>query len=197
MQIIGIFSTEISINSSLTPFFCCYVFSFFFGLFGSSLTGFTPTSDAKQLEYYEERSSKLPKINNQSTNKGNLRGTLSAEPASDVFRAVDGTVDKSNDSLAAAENHSESFPADASRHDFSIVAGLDEDTIEHQVPARSGSSPKTDIVSSTLETKTIESVPAKEEVCFCVCLPCFCCFFLFRYQVGFGGCCYAVGLLDP
>lgn len=130
----------------------------------SSKTGFTSSSDAKQLEYHEDRSSKLPKTNNQSNNKGNLRGTLPTEPASDVFHVVDSNVDKSNDSLVAAEHDSESFPTDASRHDFPIGAGLDEDKTEHQVPARSESSPKTDIVSSTLENNTVESVPMKEEV---------------------------------
>lgn len=147
------------------------------------------------MDYYEDRSSKLPKTNNQIINKGNLRVTLPADPASDVSQAVDGDVDKLNDSSAAAEHHLASFPADVSRHDFPVVAGLDEDLTKHQIPARSESPPKTDIVSSTLENNMVESVPVKEEVCFCVYLPCFC---LPPSPIsGIRGHCYAVAFLDP
>lgn len=137
----------------------------FLGLFGVPYAGFTSTSDAKQLEYYEDRSSKLPKIN-QSSNKGNSRDILAHDPASDSCHVVDSNADKPDDTLVAAEHHSESFPLDAPRHDCPVEGSLGKDKTELQVPMLSEISLKTDIVSSTLEYISVESVPVKEEVCF-------------------------------
>ncbi|PON73503.1 Autoimmune regulator [Parasponia andersonii] len=101
----------------------------------SSKTVFTPTSDAKQLEFYEDRAPKFPKGESHTTKNKHLKETVVREPTSDRRLVPHGNVGK---------HSSEALSSDMSRQDFAIGTGLKEDKNGHQLPAVLESSPKTD-----------------------------------------------------
>ncbi|XP_062074710.1 uncharacterized protein LOC133778718 [Humulus lupulus] len=101
----------------------------------SSRTVFTPTSDAKQLEFYEDRAPKFSKGESQSTKSKNLKETVGREPTSDRRLVLHSNPGK---------HSTEVLSSDMSRQDFSVRTGLKEDKIGHQLPAVLERSPKHD-----------------------------------------------------
>ncbi|PRQ16739.1 putative chromatin regulator PHD family [Rosa chinensis] len=92
----------------------------------SSKSVFTPSSDAKQLEFSEDRGPKISKADVQSMKYKKSSNSVVREPAPNVSLATDCTV----------ENHSsEALLSDRSKK---IDDGLKEDKVEHQVSAVPG-----------------------------------------------------------
>lgn len=120
-------------------------------LFPFLLLVFTPTSDAKQLEFYEDRAPKFPKGEIQSMKNKNLKETTVKEPTSNPHLAAHGNVEK---------HSTEALSSDVSRQDLPIGTGLKEEKIDHQHPAVLESSPKEDdAVGSSVQRDNV-----KEEV---------------------------------
>ncbi|XP_024023816.1 dentin sialophosphoprotein isoform X2 [Morus notabilis] len=109
---------------------------------------FTPTSDAKQLEFYEDRAPKFPKGEIQSTKNKNLKETTIKEPTSNPHLAAHGNVEK---------HSTEALSSNVSRQDFPIGTGLKEEKIDHQHPAVLESSPKEDdAVGSSVQRDNVK-----------------------------------------
>uniref|UniRef100_A0A5B6ZPX5 Zinc finger PHD-type domain-containing protein n=3 Tax=Davidia involucrata TaxID=16924 RepID=A0A5B6ZPX5_DAVIN len=131
----------------------------------ASKTAFTPSSDSKQLEFYEDRGPNVLETDTPSIKNGNLRDTLPEDPLPDGYHVVDNDVDEPKNKLASSEHPSEALSSDMSRHNFSIGASPKEDKAGHQVSASIESSPKTDNgMVSLLEHNDFGSVSVKEEV---------------------------------
>uniref|UniRef100_A0A5B6ZMZ7 Zinc finger PHD-type domain-containing protein n=1 Tax=Davidia involucrata TaxID=16924 RepID=A0A5B6ZMZ7_DAVIN len=131
----------------------------------ASKTASTLSSDAKQLEFYEDRGLKVLKIDTPSIKNGNLRDTEPEDPLSGGCHVVQNDVDEPKNNLASSDHPSEALSSDVSRHNFSVGARPKEDKAGHQVSARIESSPKTvDGVASILEHNDIGSLSVKEEV---------------------------------
>lgn len=116
----------------------------------------TPSSDAKQLEFNEDRGSKCLKTDVQSTKNNNLRDAVVRESLSDGFLSSYDNVEK---------HSSEALPSEMSRQDFPMGTGLSEDKDGHQLPVVPGSSPKTsDAVATFIKHDDSGNVHLKEEV---------------------------------
>uniref|UniRef100_A0A803PPA8 Zinc finger PHD-type domain-containing protein n=1 Tax=Cannabis sativa TaxID=3483 RepID=A0A803PPA8_CANSA len=100
----------------------------------SSRTVFTSTSDAKQLQFYEDRAPKFSKGESHSTKNKNLKETVVRDPASD------GRLAHGN----AGKHSTEVLSSDISTQDFSIRTGSKEEKVGHQFPAVIERSPKGD-----------------------------------------------------
>ncbi|KAM5571356.1 hypothetical protein ABKV19_011787 [Rosa sericea] len=92
----------------------------------SSKSVFTPSSDAKQLEFSEDRGPKISKADVQSMKYKKSSNSVVREPAPNVSLATDYTVEK---------HSSEVLLSDRSKR---IDDGLKEDKVEHQVSAVPG-----------------------------------------------------------
>lgn len=119
----------------------------------------TPSSDAKQLEFYEDRGSKFSKTEIQSMKNKNLRDAVVREPLSDGCPAACDNAKK---------HTSEAMPSEVPRHDFNMATGQNEEKVDNQHPAVLGSSPKTDdAVATSAEHGDAGNIHVKEEVyCF-------------------------------
>ncbi|KAK9274630.1 hypothetical protein L1049_021881 [Liquidambar formosana] len=125
---------------------------------------FTPSSDAKQLEFHEDRGPKFLKTDSPNIKNGNLRDTVPQVPVSDGNLIVEKYVDKPENILAANEHPSETFSSDMSRHNYSIEAGLKEEKTGHEVISEVKSSPKTDVVAASLVGNSdVGNLTIKEE----------------------------------
>lgn len=137
-------------TSLLIPIFCVFVL----------LLVLAPSSDAKQLEFYEERGSKFSKTENQSMKNKNLRNAVVRDPLSDGCIAACDNVKK---------HTSEAIPSEMPRQDFNMGTRLNEEKVDHQHPAVLGSSTKTD---DAVGTSTVHgdagNIHVKEEVFFIV-----------------------------
>lgn len=130
-------------------------------LFSSLLLAFTPTSDAKQLEFYEDRGSKFIKDETKSIKNKNLKGTVVPEHVPDGNLTVENNVEELKNNLAAIAHSPEALTSDFPRCASSAGAGLKGEKDGNQVPIAVESSPKTaDGAASLLEN----NVPVKEEV---------------------------------
>ncbi|XP_004309526.1 PREDICTED: uncharacterized protein LOC101300304 [Fragaria vesca subsp. vesca] len=87
----------------------------------SSKSVFTPSSDAKQLEFSEDRGPKISKADVQSVKYKRSSNSVVREPATNVSLATDYTVEK---------HSSEALLSDRSK---TVGDGLKEDKVEHQV----------------------------------------------------------------
>uniref|UniRef100_A0A2N9IEL9 Zinc finger PHD-type domain-containing protein n=1 Tax=Fagus sylvatica TaxID=28930 RepID=A0A2N9IEL9_FAGSY len=126
----------------------------------SSKTAFTPTSDAKQLEFYEDRGSKFIKDETKSIKNKNLKGTVVPEHVPDGNLTVENNVEELKNNLAAIAHSPEALTSDFPRCASSAGAGLKGEKDGNQVPIAVESSPKTaDGAASLLEN----NVPVKEE----------------------------------
>lgn len=127
----------------------------------------TLSSDAKQLEFYEDRGPKVVKTFARSSKQGNSRDTVPADSLADSYQVVDKDAGDPEKSLAFSGQPSETLSIDVSRYNSSSEAIAKEENGGHQVPARLEISPKTDdcVASSSLEHNDSGSVPIKEEVC--------------------------------
>ncbi|XP_048319764.2 uncharacterized protein LOC107403796 isoform X1 [Ziziphus jujuba] len=116
----------------------------------SSRTVLTPSSDAKQLEFYEDRGLKFSKTEIQSMKNKNLRDAVVREPLSDGCPAA----------CDNAKKHTSEVP----RHDFNMATGQNEEKVDNQHPAVLGSSPKTDdAVATSAEHGDAGNIHVKEE----------------------------------
>lgn len=87
---------------------------------------FTPTGDAKQLEFSEDGGPKISKGDIQSKKSKKFSDSMVREPASDGCFPADSTVEK---------HLSETLISDTRKQRISIGDGLKEDKVGHQVPA--------------------------------------------------------------
>ncbi|KAK9926432.1 hypothetical protein M0R45_023664 [Rubus argutus] len=92
----------------------------------SSKSVFTPSSDAKQLEFSEDRGPKISKADVQSMKYKKSSNSVVREPASNVSPVADHTIEK---------HSSEDLVSDRSKR---IGDGLKEDKVDHQVSAVPG-----------------------------------------------------------
>ncbi|KAK6250895.1 hypothetical protein SCA6_004900 [Theobroma cacao] len=130
----------------------------------SHKTVFRPSSDAKQLEFYEDRGSKSFKMDVQSVKNKNLRDGVLQEPTSDGNVALNHAIERPQNNLVAKERASEASTSSMSGHDCSIRFELKEEKVDHQIPAAMKSSPATeDVVALPLEHKDPGITPVIEE----------------------------------
>ncbi|XP_044486862.1 uncharacterized protein LOC123211940 [Mangifera indica] len=129
-----------------------------------SRTVFRPTSDAKQLEFYEDRGPKSSKTDIQIIKNKNVREDVHHEPMSDGLPADNTGADRSKTNLAANECPLEALSSDVTRHFPLNGDGLKEEMIGHQLPAASKSSLAIDdIARSMLEDNDTRNVSSKQE----------------------------------
>lgn len=120
---------------------------------------FTPSSDAKQLEFSEDRGPKISKADVQSVKYKRSSNSVVREPATNVSLATDYTVEK---------HSSEALLSDRSKR---IGDGLKEDKVEHQVSTMPGNMTITKMddaaVASLLELNDASRTDClQEQVCF-------------------------------
>lgn len=122
-------------------------------LFPFLLLVFTPTSDAKQLEFNEDRAPKFHKGEIPSTKNKNLKETTIKEPTPDPHLAANGNIEKHSTKASSS---------DVSRQDFSTGTKLKEEkTDNHHSAALEISSKVDDGVGSSFQHDNV-----KEEVLF-------------------------------
>lgn len=122
---------------------------------------FTPTSDAKQVEFYEDRDRKF--IKNDIKNK-NLKDDSVQEFLPDFYLAVENNAQELKNNLAAIKHSSEALPSVSPNCVLGV--GLNEERDIHQVLTAVGSSSNAvDGVASLLESNDAAGIPVKEEVC--------------------------------
>ncbi|KAF5477970.1 hypothetical protein F2P56_004573 [Juglans regia] len=125
----------------------------------SSKTVFTPTSDAKQVEFYEDRGLKF--IKNDIKNK-NLKDASVQELLPDAYLAVENNAQELKNNLAAIKHSSEALPSVLPK--CSLGVGLNEERDGHQLLTAVGSSSNAvDGVASSLESNDAGGIPVKEE----------------------------------
>ena len=123
---------------------------------------FRPSSDAKQLEFYEDRGLKSFKTDVQSVKSKNLDSVLQ-EPTSDGNFALNHGRAKNN--LVGRKRASEASTSGMFGHACSIRIEANEEKAGHQFPAAVKSSPeREDLVAFPLEHKYLRVTPVKEEV---------------------------------
>lgn len=114
----------------------------------SSKTVFTPTSDAKQLEFYEDRAPKFPKGEIPSTKNKNLKETTIKEPTPDPHLAANGNIERHSTKASSS---------DVSRQDFSIGTKLKEEKNDnHHCAAQEISSKVDDGVGSSFQHDNVK-----------------------------------------
>ncbi|XWS38133.1 hypothetical protein CRYUN_Cryun19dG0104100 [Craigia yunnanensis] len=127
----------------------------------SHKTVFRPSSDAKQLESYEDTGPKSFKTDVQSVKNKNLDSVLQ-EPTSDGNFALNCKRPKNN--LVRRECASEASTSGMFGHACSIRIEANEEKADHQFPAATKSSPeREDLVALPLELKYLRATPVKEE----------------------------------
>lgn len=114
----------------------------------SSKTVFTPTSDAKQLEFYEDRAPKFPKGEIPSTKNKNLKETTIKEPTPDPHLAANGNIERHSTKASSS---------DVSRQDFLIGTKLKEEKNDnHHCAALEISSKVDDGVGSSFQHDNVK-----------------------------------------
>ncbi|PKI64378.1 hypothetical protein CRG98_015238 [Punica granatum] len=97
---------------------------------------FTPTSDAKQLEFYEARGARSFKTDIRSVKNRNLRDTVAVEPTSDCRIAVSKTDEIPKNDVAATMCVPEGSLSELTNHDQDVLV---KDKIPHNVSGVNGS----------------------------------------------------------
>ncbi|KAF2313548.1 hypothetical protein GH714_011587 [Hevea brasiliensis] len=129
-----------------------------------SRTAFTSTSDAKPLEFYEDRGPKSIKSDSQSIDNKNLRDSMIQENESDCYISVGNGVQKSKNSVAVIECSSEVLSAAISRHNFPSGTGLDEGKVSHEGLEAFECSPKVDNAATSVPEQSDDGrIPAEQE----------------------------------
>ncbi|GKV04038.1 hypothetical protein SLEP1_g16255 [Rubroshorea leprosula] len=119
---------------------------------------FRHTSDAKKLEFYEDRGPKSSKTDVQSAKTKHFKDNPLEEQISD------GNLPLHGNNLVAVVRCSKASPSDMSGHNFAISAEMKEDKAGHQLPAVIKSSPKTEnFVALPIGNGDSGSIAAKEE----------------------------------
>ncbi|XWS61507.1 hypothetical protein CRYUN_Cryun07bG0131200 [Craigia yunnanensis] len=129
----------------------------------SHKTVFRPSSDAKQLEFYEDTGLKSFKTDIQSVKNKNLKDSVLQEPASDGNLALNHAVERPKNNLEGRERTPVASTSGMSGHDFPIRIEAKEEKADHQFPTAMMSSPKAeDLVALPLEHKCPVITPVKE-----------------------------------
>lgn len=124
---------------------------------------FRPSSDAKQLEFYEDRGPKSSKTGIQNMKNKNLPEDVQRESISNCHLSVDHGVDKHKNDLAADERPLDAFSTDTSRPHSASVDGREQEMAGHHIKG----SPKTDGISGSMsEHNDARNISVKQEVCF-------------------------------
>ncbi|KAJ6301209.1 hypothetical protein OIU77_015508 [Salix suchowensis] len=130
-------------------------------VFHAFKSAFTSTSDAKPLEFYEERALKSFKSEPQSDKNKNLKDTDNQEQKSDSYIAVENVVEKLKNNLAVVELPLDALSPNIFRPDYLTGAGLKEEKSSHEVLVTVQSSPK--VLASAPEHDDCGRVPVKQE----------------------------------
>ncbi|KAJ9173797.1 hypothetical protein P3X46_016900 [Hevea brasiliensis] len=129
-----------------------------------SRTAFTSTSDAKPLEFYEDRGPKSIKSDGWSIKNKKLRDSMIQEHESDCYASVGNGAEKSKNSVAVIECSSEALSTGISRHNFPTEVGLNEGKVNHESLEAFKSSPKLDNVAASVhEQRDVGTIPAEQE----------------------------------
>lgn len=131
---------------------------------GSHSSKTAPTSDAKQLEFYEDRGPKFIKDDTRSGKNKDLKAAVVSDHVPDGSLAVDNNIEEPNNNLPASKHHSEALPSDLSRCVLSSGA-VQKGAKEGQIISTAiGSSRKTvGGVAASIENMDADDVPVKEE----------------------------------
>ncbi|KAF9667055.1 hypothetical protein SADUNF_Sadunf16G0293100 [Salix dunnii] len=133
-------------------------------VFHAFKSAFTSTSDAKPLEFYEERALKSFKSELQSDKNKNLKDTDIQEQKSNSYIAVENVAEKLKNNLAVVELPLDALSPNISRPDYLTGAGLKEEKSSHEVLVAVESSPKVfNAVASAPEHDDCGRVPVKQE----------------------------------
>ncbi|XP_022722110.1 uncharacterized protein LOC111279374 isoform X2 [Durio zibethinus] len=129
----------------------------------SHKTVFRPSSDAKQLEFYEDRGPKFFKTHVQSVKNKNLKDNLLQEHTSDGSLALNLVVERPKNDLGERECTSEVSIPGMSGHDCPIRIEAKDEKADHQFPTAMKTSAKSeDLVALPLEHKYLGITPDKE-----------------------------------
>ncbi|XP_038687353.1 uncharacterized protein LOC119986742 isoform X2 [Tripterygium wilfordii] len=132
---------------------------------GSGHASKTATSEAKQVEFHEDRGPKYIKTNGQCNKDKRLRDTVTQEPVSDNHLAVDNGAKEPKTKLTAIESSSEGLSSDISVRNASIEAVKEEDNaMVHQSSALiDNPSRNADSAPSLLKTNDVGHISVKQE----------------------------------
>ncbi|XP_054824295.1 uncharacterized protein LOC129322189 isoform X1 [Prosopis cineraria] len=130
----------------------------------TSKTAFTPTSDAKQLEFYEDRGLKNSKTDTWSIKNKTLRDIVVQEHVSNNYSAVDTIMEEPNINSATTEDSSEALYPDMTRHSFSVGPEIAEEKTENKAPSVVEISSRTDDnISPYLKNNSAGNASVKEQ----------------------------------
>ncbi|KAI4332293.1 hypothetical protein L6164_017215 [Bauhinia variegata] len=130
----------------------------------SSKTAFKPTSDAKPLEFYEDRDPKIFKADTWSLNNKKLKDLVIQEHISEDYVAVDTIMDESNNNVATTEDSSEALYPDMPGHSFAAGDAITEEETGQKYQAVVEISSKTDdAVKPVLEHNYVGNASIKEQ----------------------------------
>ncbi|XP_057732162.1 uncharacterized protein LOC130947476 isoform X1 [Arachis stenosperma] len=101
----------------------------------SSKSAFTPTSDAKPLEFYEDRGLKVSKDDTRSMKNKNSKDIVVQEHISNDCFAAGTIMEEPTNNMATTEDSSEPLYADTARHNFSIGDVLPEEKAGNRGPS--------------------------------------------------------------
>ncbi|OMP02789.1 Zinc finger, PHD-type [Corchorus olitorius] len=129
----------------------------------SHKTVFRTGSDAKQLEFYEDRGSKSIKTDIQSVKNKNSKDGVLQDPTLDGNFALNHTIERPKNSFVGKERALDASTSGMSGHDGLIRSELKEEKADHHFPPSMESSPKTEDVALLLELKDPGITPVKIE----------------------------------
>ncbi|KAJ1404009.1 Zinc finger, PHD-type [Sesbania bispinosa] len=127
----------------------------------SSKPAFTPTSDAKQLEFYEDRGPKIFKADTRSIKNKNLKDIVVQEHVSNDYFAVDTIAEEPNNNLTTTEESSEALYPNITRHSLSVGDVLADEKTGHKLVEMS--SKTDDAVTSILNHNKVGNASVKEK----------------------------------
>ncbi|XAR70109.1 hypothetical protein NMG60_11026865 [Bertholletia excelsa] len=122
-------------------------------------TACTLSSDAKKLDFYEDRGSKSVKTDTHLDPRSSLLG----DPSLGGHQMLENNVNKPKDDLALNEHHSVALASDACGHNVSAGARLLKGKDDHQVSTRTENSGADNGMALSMECNHPGSVPIKEE----------------------------------
>ncbi|KAK7278309.1 hypothetical protein RJT34_23335 [Clitoria ternatea] len=131
----------------------------------SSKAVFTSTSDAKQLDFYEDRGPKIFKTDTRSIKNKNVKEVVVQEHISNDYFAVDTIMEEPNNNLTTTEDSSEPLYPDMTRHSLSVGDVLaEEEKTSHKAPnSVEISSKNDDTVTSVLKHSSVGNASVKEK----------------------------------
>ncbi|KAK6646163.1 hypothetical protein PHAVU_L004801 [Phaseolus vulgaris] len=130
----------------------------------SSKSVFTPTGEAKQVDFYEDRGPRILKADTRSIKNKNLKEIVVQECVSDDYLAADTIMEEPNNNLTTTEDSLEPLYPDMTRHGVSVVDVLAEEKPNHKPPTVVEMSSKTDdAVTSALNQNNVGNASAKEK----------------------------------